>query len=135
MKKLGALILVFVTVSALSACNQRVPVQNVVSAPLGATADVTMEQVTTMMEQVFLRRNWEILKQNPGEVTAMLSVSGGKHKVAAKIVYDTESFSITYVDSDNMNYRAAGASGQIHPKYNIWVSQLRQDIEIAVAEL
>ncbi len=135
MKKFGALILLLVTASALSACDKRVPVENVVSASLGAPADVTLEQVTAMIEQVFFRRNWEILEQKSGDVTAMLSVSGGKHKVTANIAYDTKSFSITFVDSHNMNYRATAGTGQIHPKYNIWVNQLRQDIEVHAAAL
>lgn len=135
MKIFNALVLLFVTVSALSACDQRVPVQNVVSAPLGAPADVTLEKVSKMIEQNLFRRDWKILEQKPGDVTAKLSVRGGKHNVTANIVYDTTSFSITYVDSHNMNYRAAGASGQIHPKYNIWVTQLEQDIQASAAEL
>lgn len=135
MKRFGTLILLLVTISALSACDKRVPVENVESAPLSAPADVTLQQVTTMIEEVCFRRNWEILKQEPGDITAMLSVSGGKHKVTANIVYDTEQFSITYVDSHNMNFRATAGTGQIHPKYNIWVSQLRQEIEAKAPEL
>lgn len=135
MKQIGAVILLLVTVSALSACDKRVPVENVTAAPLGASADATLEQVTAMIEQTCFRRGWEVLEKQPGRMTAMLSVSGGKHRVTANIAYDTKSFSISYVDSQNMNYRTTAGTGQIHPKYNIWVNQLRQDIEANGANL
>lgn len=133
--KFAAVILVLVSVPVLSACSQMVPVENVVSASLGAPAGVTMAQVDAMIEDVCFRRNWEIREKASGDVTATYSVSAGKHKVTARITYDTSKYSITYVDSHNMNFRPVGATGQIHPKYNIWVTQIRQDIEARAAEL
>jgi hypothetical protein len=55
--------------------------------------------------------------------------------VDVDIAYTKETFSITYVDSVNMNYSIRSDGPYIHPKYNRWVEILKQDIQKDIEKL
>ena len=47
------------------------------------------------------------------------------------IRYDLHSYSINYVDSQNLNYDGSN----IHPRYNSWIQYLQTDIQNQVAAI
>jgi len=51
----------------------------------------------------------------------------------ALIAFDTESFSISYVNSAELRYDAVKKT--IHRKYNLWVVNLINDINAAIAAI
>jgi hypothetical protein len=49
----------------------------------------------------------------------------------ALIAFDTQIFSVSYVNSTELRYNAA--KNTIHRKYNLWVANLIMDINGAIA--
>jgi hypothetical protein len=113
----------------LASCGRNNPMENIVDAPTEAKADTSLEAVTQVIEHAGVDRGWRMTLQEPGLIRGHLVVGGGKHKVDVDIAYTKETFSITYVDSVNMNYSLRSDGPYIHPKYNRWVEILKQDIQ------
>lgn len=115
---------------ALSGCEniREKPVLNVTDSPFGAQTDQT-DVEASILAALKLRR-WDILDQQPGVITARHSKPNEKegfvHSATIKVTYDANSFSIDYVDSENLMYREK--SNTIHRNYNRWVSNLERDL-------
>ena len=77
-------------------------------------------------------RGWTFQDAGPGHLVGNLAVRG-KHFATVDVFYDTESFTINYRDSQNLDYDPA--TGAIHSNYNSWVTNLQQDIQAEVARL
>ena len=75
------------------------------------------------------RRNWIFEKVEDGHLVATNDVRG-KHKAVVDVKFDTETISITYKDSQNLNRDVDNNS--IHPNYNHWVRNLLKDIRSEV---
>lgn len=78
------------------------------------------------------KRGWTFQDAGPGHLVGTLSVRG-KHFATVDVLYDTESFTINYKDSRNLDYDPA--TRQIHPNYNSWVGNLQQDIQAEVTRM
>jgi len=73
------------------------------------------------------RLNWMAAREAPGVIRGTLNLR--KHTVIVRIEYTTESYRISYEDSDNMGYRKLADGNQmIHPNYNSWVRNLVREI-------
>ena len=125
-KRLAALLLAGLL---LASCGRNNPMENIVDAPTEAKAGTNLEAVTQVIEHAGADRGWKMTLQEPGLIRGHLVTGGGKHKVDVDIAYTQEAFSITYVDSVNMNYALRSDGPFIHPKYNRWVEILKQDIQ------
>jgi hypothetical protein len=68
-------------------------------------------------------RDWQPRVLEPGHIEAVLYIRS--HVAKVDIHFDTESFSITYKDSVNLDYK----NGRIHRNYNKWVQNLNNDIQ------
>lgn len=79
-----------------------------------------------------VQRGWTFEDAGPGHLLGNLAVRG-KHFATVDVYYDTDSFTINYRDSRNLNYDPA--TRQIHPNYNTWVNNLQQDIQTEVTRL
>ena len=119
----------------LAACANRSPLEDVVNAPTDAPSGVTLERVTQEIERSGRARGWQMTETRPGLIRGDLVTGGGKHQVVVDITYDTKTFSISYVDSRNMNYEENFDGPYIHYKYNRWVRILKEDIQKSLSSL
>jgi hypothetical protein len=70
-------------------------------------------------------RGWTIRSEQPGLINAHLLVR--VHTADIAISYDANSYSITYVGSENLDYDAK--KSRIHRNYNRWIANLDMDIK------
>lgn len=110
--------------SALAGCASTVPVENIhgSAVPSGNSLD---DVYAAIVEGARIR-GWKIEKVEPGHALGTLFVRS--HVARVDIYYSTDSYSIEYKDSDNLEY----ADGRIHRNYNKWVENLNGDIEHAL---
>jgi len=76
-------------------------------------------------------RGWQCGVTRPGEIRAVLYVR--KHMAESRIVFDTSTFAIDYVNSSELMHDAT--ANTIHRKYNLWVANLISDINSAIAAI
>jgi hypothetical protein len=65
-------------------------------------------------------RGWVIDDIEPGHAIGRIVVRG-KHHVTIDITYSSETMSMTYVDSSNMDYEVRADGRYIHVHYNKWI--------------
>lgn len=106
----------------LGAC-ENPQVNNVVDEPLGAPPGVTLDQVRQAIMYAGAKRGWQMRPEGPGKILASHDRQG--HAATVEILYNTTTFSISYADSQNLQYD----NGTVHPTYNRWVTFLEQDIQ------
>ena len=112
------------------------PLYNVKSAHLGSKGK-SLKSIGQDIKAAGRGLGWKMKDIAEGKVQGILLVSGGKHKAVVVITYNTDTFNITYADSTNLRYKAAGftdADGvhhekTIHPNYNVWVKKLEETIK------
>lgn len=134
MKNAYLVVLLLISIFSLAACKMN-PLVNVETAPLGAPPQATLEQVAHAIEVACASQGWRLVDQASGQTTAELNVSGGKHKATVDIEYDTETFSIVYLNSYNLNYSVERSVTYIHPNYLVWVDRLKNDIQRRAAAI
>lgn len=127
MRKLALVMLLLCPVLVVTAC-KRAPLVNVESAPLGAPAGATLDQVTEAIKNAGELQGWNLTAQKPGQFLGKLFV-GGKHTAIVNILYDTKTFSIVYESSQNLNYKVERSVTYIHPNYLVWVDRLKFAIQ------
>lgn len=98
--------------------------------PSGATP--TLPQIRDAVGSAGAMRGWRVVAEDAGSMTLYNNVRG-KHEVTVRVEYDQKGFKVVYVSSVNMNYKKRGDLDYIHPKYNLWVDRLVQDILAKVA--
>ena len=69
-------------------------------------------------------RNWVASEVGPGHMQCTLYIRS--HMAKVDVRFDTKQFSITYADSDNLDYDPDDY--EIHRNYNSWVQNLMGDI-------
>jgi hypothetical protein len=80
-------------------------------------------QVEQAIYSAAQKRGWSPRIVSPGLIEARITVRS--HKAAVDIQYSRDSYSITYRDSTNLDYR----KGKIHRNYNNWVVKLSGSIQ------
>lgn len=113
---------------AVAAC-AGTPVYNVTQTPHNARDGATLEQVTEAIQQAGAGRGWQMVEDTPGHIVGTLYIRS--HKAVVDVVYDVKTFSITYKDSDNLDYDGA----VIHRFYNGWIENLKRDILVQTATI
>lgn len=108
-------------VLGLTAC-QSTALQQVYTDPV--PYNLSQQQQEQAILEAGAGRGWLMTPQAPGQIHAELNIRS--HKVITTVSYNPQSFSITYVDSANMNAK----NGKIHRQYANWVNNLRQDIRV-----
>jgi len=76
-------------------------------------------------------RGWVCKAEAPGVVRAVLMVR--KHRAESRITFDTQKYSVTYVDSSELRYDPV--KDEIHRKYNLWIANLIGDINRSIASI
>jgi len=107
----------------LAGCTSR-PVMNVTDQPVVTAAgkQLTADQVRNGIVAAGTALGWVMTPVSPGLVSGRLMLRD--HVAVVDVRYTAKTFSITYKDSTNLNYR----DGQIHRNYNGWIENLDRDI-------
>ena len=104
------------------------PVNNLKEVAIPVRSDGTqfpVEEIQAVILESCLSRNWTPRLEGDGSITAMIDVRG-KHSATVRIPFSSESYSILYVSSENLDYNPKRES--IHRNYNGWVVKLSQTI-------
>ena len=114
----------------LAGCNSR-PIMNVTDQPVVAAAGkrLTADQVRDTIVAAGTGLGWVMTPVSPGLVSGRLMLRD--HVAVVDIHYSATTYSITYKDSTNLNYR----DGQIHKNYNGWVENLDRDIRAGLLRM
>jgi hypothetical protein len=134
MRKPMALMLLAAAV-AVAGCRPGAPVYNatdVAYSPIAAPSSLGRADYKNAIIRAGTDRGWTFQDAGPGHLIGNLAVRG-KHFATVDVFYDTDSFTINYRDSRNLEYDPA--TRQIHPNYNSWVQNLQQEIQAEVTRL
>jgi hypothetical protein len=115
--------LVLVLVMVVAGCTSR-PIVNVTDQPVVAMAGAQLsgDQVRDSIVKAGVGLGWVMTPVSPGLISGRLALRD--HVATAEIRYSAATYSITYKDSTNLNYR----DGQIHKNYNSWIENFDRDI-------
>ena len=121
--KLTNIVLVLVMAVMVVGCTSR-PIVNVTDQPVVAMAgkQLTSDQVRDSIIKAGVGLGWVMTPVSPGLISGRLALRD--HVAIVEIRYSAATYSITYKDSTNLNYR----DGQIHQNYNGWIENLDRDI-------
>ena len=102
------------------------PIYTVDNAMIVSSTDknLKLEDIKKAIIKAGSMRGWVIKEVEPGHLVGTLFAR--KHMAKVNINYDNKSYSITYADSENLNYDG----DMIHGSYNKWVKNLQRDIEV-----
>lgn len=95
-------------------------------APIAVPSNLTSAQVSTEIKRAMINRGWAVAKEQPGVIDATLSIRS--HRAQVKITHDRSQVVITYVSSENLDYKEKKGKRLIHRNYNSWVNNLVSDI-------
>jgi len=102
-----------------------------IPVPWSKSRAPTLEEIGGAIVKGCSVRGWSCSITKPGEIRAVLHVR--QHMAESRIDYDTKTFSVTYVDSQELRYDPV--KNEIHRKYNGWVDNLIADINTSIASL
>jgi len=111
------------------------PIRNVPESKISASKPLVMEDVQGAIKRAGAGLGWRMVDGGPGKMIGTLNLR--KHTAIVDVVYDTSKYSITYNDSNELNFRPAKKDGQpsIHKNYNSWVVNLDNAIQRELAGL
>ena len=106
----------------LSACTSN-PLLNLQDRTVPSRLDGTVQTEATVQKGIIsgcLDKGWTCREVTPGLIEASIDVR--KHRAVAIIAYDADSYSITYKDSQLLDYNSR--RNTIHRNYNRWINNL-----------
>ena len=95
--------------------------------PIPVPAGIAAKDVAKAIKVGILRRGWAVMKDENGQIEAVLNVR--THTARVAIPYSTREVSIKYVRSDNLDYQEKGGVKYIHANYIKWVRNMQMDIQ------
>ena len=130
------LIVAAAAILVLGGCRSS-PVQNIQNAQFGSptyasSSNLTLDDYERAIIRAGAQRGWTFERVEPGHLIGTVVVRG-RHTAVVDVTFTTESYSITYNSSRNLNHDSA--TGEIHSNYNSWVENLRGDIQREVQTL
>jgi len=130
MKIKHLLVILFgVSLVFLSGC-RTAPLVNVTDQSVVASqSNYTEDDVKKAIVRAGAGLGWNMNADKPGHILGTLHLRS--HMAQVDINYDKEKYSITYKDSENLNY-----DGEIiHKNYNGWIQNLDRAIKIQLGNL
>lgn len=122
-KNLALATLLAVTAPAFVSC-AGTPVVNITdeSLMLDEGTSLSISEVADAIRRAGHELGWAMKLESEGKMIGVLHVR--THMAKVEILFDTESFSINYLDSNNLRYNGS----TIHRNYNSWVANLSKNI-------
>jgi hypothetical protein len=105
------------------------PVYDVNQAPITASRQPTMADVERAIRVAGASLGWQMTPKGPGQMEGTLNLR--THRAVVDVRYDTQTYSIKYKDSSNLNYDGSN----IHKNYNGWIQNLDKAIRAGLAGL
>lgn len=118
---------IVVTALLLAACTSN-PLVNLENRTVPSRLDGSAQTTETVKKGIIagcLDKGWTCREVTPGLIEASIDVR--KHHAEANIAYDTEHYSITYKDSELLDYN--NHRNTIHRNYNRWIANLDAEIK------
>ena len=123
-------VLVLACLSSAAFARSSVPIVNYDDSPITAKPgrELTLDTVQHAVAAAGARSgHWSVADSTPGRVRLKLTTRG--HEAVIEVTFTTQSYSIHYVSSSNLNYEKSGDRELIHPKYNAWVQHLKTALD------
>ena len=114
---------VFILAATIAHARTEIVDINDVAIPAG----LDLETITISITAGAADRRWTPKVVGPGHVEAHLYIRS--HVAIIDITFDESAYSITYKDSENLDYK----DGRIHRNYNRWVANLNQTLQRRLA--
>lgn len=121
--KFKNLLIVIFSLVIFSGCGT-VAIYNAQNNLIPAEKQLSEDKIFEAIKIGALSRSWMVKKIDNGLVEAKINVRN-KHFAVVHITYDSNSYSINYVSSENL--KSDGES--IHGKYNSWIINLKNAID------
>jgi len=110
----------------VSGCTSN-PIMNIESRLIPDRLDGSAQTQDSIKKSIIagcIERNWTCQQVAPGKILATINVR--KHHAEADIIYNINNYSITYKDSNMLDYSEKYYT--IHRNYNRWVRNLNDAI-------
>ena len=129
LKSLGITLLIITTI-LIAGC-RTAPVHNVSDAPFPTwqDKDITQKDISKAIINAGQSLGWVMQEKEDGHIQGNLLLR--THKAVVDINYDHSKYSITYKDSEDLNYDGT----DIHRNYNNWIINLTNKIDANVLQL
>jgi hypothetical protein len=121
---LGKISIIVISLALLAGC-KTATVRNVDSAMI--LGDITIVNVENAINRAGSTLGWSLTKKSDGHILGKLALRS--HLAVVDITYNKSSYSITYVDSTNLDY----SNGVIHKNYNGWIENLEKAINVQLS--
>lgn len=123
-------LLLSIAAAGLSGCSGGTPLY---APPESSFITQPITRVEKAIYKACADRGWIASKKSAHLIVATLQLR--KHTAVVHITYDTDSYSIRYVSSENLGYRKHSDGREtIHPNFNAWLKNLSVDIGKNLAE-
>ncbi|MGF1527289.1 MAG: hypothetical protein ACFCBW_10910 [Candidatus Competibacterales bacterium] len=112
----------------LLGCAGTAPIRNVQDSSVTETVEdqpTSTRQVRRAIISAGGDLGWEISGAGRGHLIGTLFIRS--HMAQVDIFFNSERYDIVYRNSSNLNYDPA--TGEIHPRYNVWVNNLDNAIQ------
>lgn len=102
-----------------------------VAVPAGKA--FTLKDVRKAVLSGAMFHHWQMESETPGKIRIKLDGRRDRAVLVMEVVYDTKSYSIKYVSSENLKYDGHS----IHPSYARWMKNLTDaiDMQLKIMEL
>ena len=126
LKSPGIVLLILATL-VLAGCASK-PIYNVSNAPITTSSGTPTEsQTIKAIIRAGSSLGWVMRKEAPGHIIGTLNIRD--HIAIVDITYNSDSYSITYKDSTNLDYNGTN----IHRNYNNWINNLDNAIKVQLS--
>ena len=116
-------------VFTLAGCGGGTNILNIQSPITIHSGNNSLDTVTRTIITASAFKSWRPEVAGPGHIVATRRQSG--HVAKVNITFSSDSFNISYLDSDNMGYDGKNIS----PVYGQWVKELRDEIKRRLSAL
>lgn len=94
--------------------------------PVVVPEGVSEKELVKQIKKAFVGRNWTIEKEEKGSIKATLYLRSHIARVAAD--YSADEVTLTYLSSENLNFKEKKGKRFIHKNYLTWIQNVRNDL-------
>lgn len=105
------------------------PIYNVEDAPVNISGKYSLNDVKKAIIRAGAGLGWTMKAKKPGLIKGSLFIR--QHVAIIDIRYSKKGYSITYKDSQNLNYDGSN----IHKNYNGWIQNLNRQIQAQLSAI